>query len=624
LPAITSDRPGKLAADQPDESSYAFATWAALPAIVSLLIAVPRVCPTLTLLGDSPEMVTAAAVGGVAHAPGFPLYTLLLRLLVRLPLLELPWRANVSSALLHAAAVMVVGAIIASLTRSRLATVAGALILALASAFALGSLYAEVFPLNDLFFAAAILFALRAHKNGGVHAVSELRTHSTLASLSFVAGLASANQQIIVLAAPALAVLTTGPLLRVAALRPARLALYLGLFCAPLLGCYCALWLAASRHPALSWGDVHDLASIWRLFTRADYWEYFHRKPIGAWNGMGRRLALFTSLALASVGALVAASALLGFFAQWRRERKEAIALALAFLVSGPLFALTTPLFTATTPALKALAERFLSMPMVPLAVLAGCGVGAVERWLLRAAPSALWLPTVASGCLVLPLTPSALREDLSGDRRGIALARDLVTQTPDGSLILLTGDLYVQAADYICAVERACGDRLVLEPGSFFLPWRLEELRRRHPGIAAELPEHPGLTNVHVLVAAEVGTRAVFVMPDFLRTDPTLANYRLAPDLLLIRLYPTADAGDRDRPRQVLRAHAMLEGRDCDGCDLFAGTGGFHPAEEGIVKLAYAAAYANQAQAAVGLLGDTNLSVALANRSRTIASGPP
>ncbi len=41
-------------------------------------------------------------------------------------------------------------------------------------------------------------------------------------------------------------------------------------------------------------------------------------------------------------------------------------------------------------------------------------------------------------------------------------------------------------------------------------------------------------------------------------------------------------------------------------------------------MKLAYAAAYANQAQAAVGLLGDTNLSVALANRSRTIASGPP
>jgi hypothetical protein len=589
------------------------------PAVISLAICIPRACPTLTLLGDSPELVTAAAVGGVAHAPGFPLYTLLLGLLAKLPIHQFAWLANVSSAILHGLAVAVVGIALGGLTGSRLATAAGALILALATTFALGSLYAEVFPLNDLFFASALCLALRARRLETIGTCA----HTTLASLALVAGLASANQQTIVLAAPALAVLVTSPVARVLRAHPRRLVLYLALFLTPFLGCYAALWRAASHNPPLSWGDVHDIASLWRLFTRADYWEHVHRMPAaGGWQGLGHRIGLFAGLILASVGIVVSTVAALGLVAHWHRDRVEAIALGLAFVVTGPLFALVWPL--STTTALTALAPRFVSMPLIPVAILAGCGIAAAERWLLRTVPRARWLPSLASGCAVLPLVPPVLAQDMSRDLRGIALGHDLINQTPDGSLILITGDLYVQVAEYVCAVEKACGHRVVLEPGSFFLPWRLAELQRRYPEIARELPAHPGLATVHVLVAAEIGRRPVYVMPDFLRADPALANYRVTPDLLLIRLYPDAKADFDDRARIAGRARSMAEDRHCEGCPLYSASGEFHPAEEAVVKLAYAAAYANEAQVARTVLADDTLSEALAVRSRSIASAPP
>jgi 4-amino-4-deoxy-L-arabinose transferase-like glycosyltransferase len=599
-------------------------TWAPfvlLPAAVSVAISLPRVCPTLALLGDSPELVTAAAIGGVAHAPGFPLCTLLLAVVERLPVHELVWRANASSALLHGLTVAVVAAAVRGLTGSRLATVAGAFFLALGTTFALGSLYAEVFPLNDLLFACALCLALQARRRAGGG------LGRTLAGLALVAGLASGNQQTIVLSSPALALLVAGPTWRALGARPRRLALYLALFLVPFLGSYALLWRAASHDPPLSWGDVHDLTSLWHLFTRADYWEHFHRTASGGWEGLGRRVALFGALARESVGVVVLGMAALGLVVHGRRNRTEAAALALAFIVTGPLFALLTPLFTATTAPLVSLAARFVTMPMIPLSLLAACGVAGVESGLLRAAPRAPWLAGLVTGCAVLPLVPPALAIDMSDDRRGIALGHDLVGQTPDGSLILVTGDLYVQTADYVCFVERACGHRIVVEPGALFLPWRREQLRRRHPDIAAELPDNPGIGTVHVLVAAEVQRRPVYVMTDFLRSDPALASQPLAPDLLLVRIYPSPAARQDDRERIAARARAMLEDRDCEGCALYSRhspPNAFHPAEEAIVKLAYAAAYSNEGEAARALLLDDALGSALVTRSAAIASSPP
>ena len=78
--------------------------------------------------GDSGELITVVATGGVAHPPGYPLYTLLGRLwLVPVPFGSAAWRMNLLSALGQAAAVGVLALAMARATRSAAAGALAAL-----------------------------------------------------------------------------------------------------------------------------------------------------------------------------------------------------------------------------------------------------------------------------------------------------------------------------------------------------------------------------------------------------------------------------------------------------------------------------------------------------------------
>jgi len=59
--------------------------------------------PTLPF-GDGPELIAAAACLGVAHPPGYPLYTLLGWVALQVPAGEPAWRVNLLSGLFAALA----------------------------------------------------------------------------------------------------------------------------------------------------------------------------------------------------------------------------------------------------------------------------------------------------------------------------------------------------------------------------------------------------------------------------------------------------------------------------------------------------------------------------------------
>jgi hypothetical protein len=54
---------------------------------------------------DSGDLITAAYTLGIAHPPGYPLFTLLARVFTLLPVGEIAYRVNLMSALLAAATV---------------------------------------------------------------------------------------------------------------------------------------------------------------------------------------------------------------------------------------------------------------------------------------------------------------------------------------------------------------------------------------------------------------------------------------------------------------------------------------------------------------------------------------
>ncbi len=509
----------------------------------------PRLCPTLCLFGDSAELTTAAALWGVPHAPGYPLLTLLGHGFTKLPWGEVPFRVHLMSALFHAATVAVVGRTLFRITESRLASLSGAALLAFSHSFLLGSLYYEVFPLNDWLFAVCLAWVGEADD-----------TRRRL--LPWVFGLALAHQQMIVLALPALVVLSPGlvtslrerPRLAVRPLCAAAAAFGLS---------YAILLVAASRNPALNWGDVHDLRALLRLLLRVDYggfWSASSRPSPWLWGE--RQFALLGTLQR-SLGwpALIACIVAIGPLSRWRP--RWTLALALGCVTTGPLFFAINRVGLEREEQL-AFVERFSTMCHVPLALLFGFGVAWLRERL--AVFRMGWLAAAVAAAVLAPTLLAARTIDLSKDDRGRRYVRDLVESAPDGALVMLAGDMAWTSAQYACTVEQTCGNRKLLAAARLF-DWYVAQLRREQPELV--LPDAPRLGVKHTpwIAAEAIRQRPVYAHPVLLTKAPQLARqFRVVPELLLVQLLTV----EPDRGAALLRCRAMAEGRLCAGCQGF------------------------------------------------------
>jgi hypothetical protein len=487
-----------------------------------LLLYAPRAYRVLAVAGDSAELTTAAALWGVPHPPGYPLYTFVGHLVTLLPI-DPALAMHLLSALLHAAALGFVGCAIERFTGSVVAAAIGAGTLAFGRVFFLGSLYAEVFPLNELVFACLLWLAAR---------------RGPWPAMALVLGLGLAHHPMIVLAVPALALLVRE--------RPPKGLRLAVLAVASPVAAYALVPLAASREPYLSWGDVHDLGSLVHLVTRQDYGGPLRASRQLADGQLFERLDAFSAATFSSFGAAGSLLVAAGAVAACRRDRRTGIALLAAALLTGPIFA-TANAFDLHSVYRVAFFERFFGMSHVALAVLAGFGVAGVEPW-LGARP----LGRVALAALAIltlgPLVPNVAKLDVSSNRLGLAYAHDLVDSAPDGALVLLKGDMPTQAALYTCGVERRCGDRIVLAPGQLAMPWYRRQVERRYPALELAADGDVGSLVAH-LVEHELPRRPVLVHEELL--DQAASGPRAAlPSGLLFRIYPTTDAAIADRPR--------------------------------------------------------------------------
>src|ERR1700736_794905 len=115
------------------------------------------------VVGDTPELITAAATLGVAHPPGYPLFTMLGHVFSLIPIGSIPFRVNLLSVVCDAFTVGVVYLIATRLVRSRIAAAIAALVLAVNPVFWEWSLAAESFPLNNLPAATLLLLLVMWH-----------------------------------------------------------------------------------------------------------------------------------------------------------------------------------------------------------------------------------------------------------------------------------------------------------------------------------------------------------------------------------------------------------------------------------------------------------------------------
>lgn len=503
----------------------AAATAAGLLALAIYLLTLEPSLPT----GDSGELISAAWILGVAHPPGYPVWTLLAHLFEALPFGSPAYDANLMSAVLDAATIVILFVLIAQLLRIHLgdverrwipivAAALGALLVAFSSVFWAYSIVAEVFALNNLLAAALLALLLSWHRRP-----SETRLLWLAALLT---GLALANQQTIVLLAPGLLLLLLSGMRRLRmehADRPLGLRLRdfvaaPGLLLVGLIP-YLYLPLAARGQPSLNWQDPQTLDRFIAVVTRASYGTF----QLAAGDQRGsvlEQLQLFGQHLVAAYSPIGILLATVGAIWLWRRDRWESGALLLALLVSGPAFlAYANPLLDS--PLSRGVVERFYILPGLSLAILAGIGAGATLAWLSptrrlprRVAPLALGLGAAAA--LALPLASGAghfSTVDRSHDYVAIHYAEDLLEPLPHGALLITRGDHNYTSLIYAQTVEHMRPDVIALDVELLKTPSYVADARRRFPGLQIPFNAYDeGATNsLADLVRVNIDQRPVF-----------------------------------------------------------------------------------------------------------------
>jgi hypothetical protein len=146
--------------------------------------------------GDPGEFQTAAAVWGLTHPTGYPLYGLLIKIWSRLPLGSIAYRVNLLAAALAAGAIALSYLTLYRLTQHKLASTAAALALAFSPAFWSQAVIADKYALNMLLIAgllAAASFYAQRPDSG------------RLSLLAFAYGLSLTHHRTMVFFAPGLA-----------------------------------------------------------------------------------------------------------------------------------------------------------------------------------------------------------------------------------------------------------------------------------------------------------------------------------------------------------------------------------------------------------------------------------
>ncbi len=523
---------------------------AALFAIYLAMLA-PSVAP-----GDSGELVAVGCSLGVAHPPGYPLFTLLTAAATRVPVFNEPAaRANALSALLQALTCGVLLLAVHAFTENLPAGIAAALALGTSRTFWLYGLQAEVFPLNNLFAAILLWLAVRL----ATHHRSQPPQRSFFAAIFFLASLGTITHHttLVIVALPVCIALTWqsrkctwSPATKSRTVYAASAALLLGLL--PLA----YLPIAARTNPILNWDDPRDLGSLQRLLSREDYGSTHlvpeetvqnlveaHGESVrpGSFDNFRRLFAELPRNFFWITPVLM----LLGAFALIRKR-------SLLTGIFAGIFALIALFYARVNmPQLDiylGVADRFRLLPDVCFSFLAGIGFARIADRL----PRKRW---AAPGLIALMLTPAALSNASAVNQRGNTFTADfgknVLASLPDYALLFSAGDQIHNALYYrtLCLHERP--DVTLVDINKLSFAWHLPAFRRAVPDVhfAPDMVKHvgtdPASWNIE-WVRRNLDRRPVFFYNP--GSDTSYATtYASVPWGLVSRVFPKAQTPSLD-----------------------------------------------------------------------------
>lgn len=387
--------------------------------------------------GDAGDLVTAAYLRGVAHPPGYPLYTFIAWLLTKLPYFTISWRVGLLSSIPMALALGIFYLLINKLLRHRVISLICTFSYGFSYLIWLHGIIPEVFALH-VFFVTLIFYIFLLYRDSG--------KAKFLLLASFVLGFSLTHHHTIILLVPMYICIGLPQFKRVIH-KPKLLVLILFVFLLGLLPYIYVIW-ASKAIPAINWEEPHTIQGFFRLVSRAIYGTFRSGNAFGL-NPIDRYylLRLFFESIILDFNRLGIFLVIVGFVTHWIKDRKFFWVLLLGFISSGPLFIF----YTGFPPVLNyyiGIIERFLLVPYMFLIIWMGYGIQSSVNILNKVIEVILHKKRIYSLVALFFLIPlnmlfinSQRLLPLKNDRTAENLAEDILSTVEDNGILLVIDD---------------------------------------------------------------------------------------------------------------------------------------------------------------------------------------
>jgi len=464
---------------------------------------------------DGPELEGAARTLGIAHPPGYPLFTLIAHVLGLV--IPPPWSSiNVLTLLAAAVTVGAAGLFTMRVMKKAGRNAQGPAALAAMCMLAVSPTWWSQASIGEVYTFHMALLTL-----GFAFLLGDGSRDLLLAT--YVFGLGLAHHPLML---PALLVAIAYVLLRRFPLKPAHLAL----LCIP-LSLYGVLYLRSKLDPAFDWGDPRVPSRLWWMMSGAQYHQNLLREgwriAFGAW------IHALRTMPVTQLGWVGTGLAVIGTITLSRTAWRELLALVLLYAGSG---------FVGCAYDIPDPAAYFLPA-MLTLAVLAGIGFGATWRWCAavslpraRMALAASLLGVLAASLIVLGKSGAETAKD-ARDPSAFDYAESGTEVLGKGAVVLSRGDGRTFSLWY-GTVLNARPDIAVVYESLLDWPWYREHLAKRFPDLVIP-PRAPEIMRRYLFIAANLAHHPVYVT----EVPPDLARFDLAPAGPLFRVIGPATA---------------------------------------------------------------------------------
>jgi|GEM_PF-1721236 len=388
-------------------------------------------CCRTVFIGDSGELSLILDTGGIAHPPGYPLYTIVGFLWLKLLWFLTPaFAANLFSAAATAAAAAVLYFLLARTTEEGTASPWINAGVALSFAFSRplwgSATNAEVYGLSALLYVAALLFVVRYYQEN---------RPAALISAAFFCGLTLTHHFSSSVVALSLLVALW---LKRKDISGRVLAAAVAAFLVPLT-LYGYLLLRFDPSLPINWMTERSLTGLWRMFTADIYRQFIAVPTLGDIGLYGSRLIGLLAMAF---GPGLALLALPGAAEGVYRKSPVAALIVLPAIANVVMVSLyhipdfdgyLIPLFVAVVFLLRQ------SAALMP------------SRWRQRPGTTA----TIAAALTVIPLVFNVAACNLGGLRLAERYGRDLLDSAPEEGTVVLKSDNGSHPALYLRYGER-------------------------------------------------------------------------------------------------------------------------------------------------------------------------